>query len=279
MPELPEVETVVRSLQRLIAKRKILDAGLIRPRLAPDTEPLIFSGLLKGASINFVHRRGKHILFDLDHGRTLITHLRMSGRFMLLTANDVDPRFTHAVFFLDDETRLLFQDQRHFGYMKIVDTANLHDAKELRSLAPEPFSDEFSLKYFRQSLKSSKRPVKEFLLDQTKVCGLGNIYASEAMFLARVDPREPANSISKRKTSALYQVIRAVLLEAVELGAAREINPENIGGSIYGIESEPNWLVYDRENLPCLKCSRPIARLKQAGRSTYFCTKCQRKRI
>ena len=131
MPELPEVEIVVRSLDILVKGKRIDAAKLLRERLAPESPPEKFAKALANSAINFVHRRGKHILFDLDNGKTLITHLRMSGRFMLLTPENEDPKFTHAVFYLDDETRLVFQDQRHFGLMKIVETERLYEAKEL----------------------------------------------------------------------------------------------------------------------------------------------------
>ncbi|NOT49286.1 MAG: DNA-formamidopyrimidine glycosylase, partial [Acidobacteria bacterium] len=140
MPELPEVEHVSKELQRLIAGRRIETAELRRQRLAPDIGPTEFAKKLAGSAVNFVHRRGKHILIDLDNGRTLIVHLRMSGRFMLLTPDDDDPKFTHAAFYFNDQGRLVFQDQRHFGLMKIVDTERLFETKELAKLAPEPFS-------------------------------------------------------------------------------------------------------------------------------------------
>ena len=276
MPELPEVELVAKSLDKLVRGRRIVIAELLRERLSPDTTPLIFGEKLINSIVNFVHRRGKHVLFDLDSGQTLITHLRMSGRFMLLPVESENPKFTHAVFYLDDETRLVFQDQRHFGLMKIVETQQLHEAKELKKLAPEPFSDEFSLKYLRETLKGSKRSLKEFLLDQTKVCGLGNIYASEALFLARINPTKIANSVSDRKSRPLYEKIREVLREAIEQGSTLKVEPENIDGSYFSGGFETNWRVYDREGLPCTDCKTPIIRLKQGGRSTYFCSKCQR---
>src|SRR5437868_2605562 len=144
MPELPEVELVTRFLDRLVAGRRIERAELLRRRLAPDTTPRKFNSLLSKAKINFVHRRGKHILFDLDNNRTLVTHLRMSGRFMLLGEDDTNPKFTHAVFYLNDGRRLAFQDQRHFGFMCVAETAKLNDLPEIKKLAPEPFSDEFN---------------------------------------------------------------------------------------------------------------------------------------
>lgn len=277
MPELPEVELVVQSLDKLVRGRTIIAAELLRERLAPDTDPLIFAGKLLNTTVNFVHRRGKHVLFDLDNGQTLITHLRMSGRFMLLPLERENPKFTHAVFYFGDETRLVFQDQRHFGLMKIVETKRLHEAKELKKLAPEPFSEEFSLHYFRETLKGSKRSLKEFLLDQTKVCGLGNIYASEAMFLANVNPAGIANRVSSRKSVPLYEKIREVLQEAIAQGSTLNVDPENIDGSYYSAGFETNWRVYDREGVPCINCKTAIIRLKQAGRSTYYCPKCQSK--
>ncbi len=125
-----------------------------------------------------------------------------------MTENSEDPKFTHAVFYFEDETRLVFDDQRHFGLMKIVATSDLHETKVLKKLAPEPFSDEFSVRYLRDTLKTSKRSLKEFLIDQTKVCGLGNIYACEAMFAAGVHPETPANKLSAKNVPLLYDSIR-----------------------------------------------------------------------
>ncbi len=277
MPELPEVEIVARSLDKLVANRKIVSSELLRPRLAPDTDPETFSADLNGASVNFVHRRGKHVLFDLDNGRTLITHLRMSGKFMLLDGEWADPKFTHAVFHFEDGTRLVFQDQRHFGLMKIVGTSKLGEAKEIKKLAPEPFGDDFSFEYLRTTLRTSKRSLKEFLLDQTKVCGLGNIYAAEAMFLSRANPRILASKLSKPKTAALFANIRLVLSDAIALGSSMAVVPHDIGGSIYGKDSDWKWRVYDREDEPCANCKSPIKRIVQAGRSTYLCRVCQRR--
>src|SRR5215204_758748 len=144
MPELPEVELVSKSLDLLVKGRKIIVAELLRERLAPENPPLQFAESLQDSTIIRVHRRGKHILFDLDNANTLITHLRMSGRFMLLPIERELPKYSHAVFYFEDEMRLVFQDQRHFGMMKIVETALLHETKEIKKLAPEPFSDDFN---------------------------------------------------------------------------------------------------------------------------------------
>ena len=195
---------------------------------------------------------------------------------MLLPLERENPKYTHAAFYFADETRLVFQDQRHFGFMRIVETDKLHETKELKSLAPEPFGEDFTPKYLRGVLKTSKKSLKEFLLNQTKVTGLGNIYASEAMFLARVNPQTPANEVSAKKANALFEKIRDVLEESIAHGSTLNVNPENIDGSYYGGGYSHGWRVYDRENEPCVVCQTPIARLKQGGRSTYFCPKCQK---
>lgn len=277
MPELPEVELISRSLNSLVRNRTIVLAELFRARLTPDHTPAHFAEVLSGARINLVHRRGKHILFDLSGDRTLIVHLRMSGRFSILRGEAENPKFTHAVFYFPDDHRLVFDDQRHFGLMKVVRTGELHDAKELKKLAPEPFSDGFSVDYLCAVLKSSKRSLKEFLLDQTKVCGLGNIYACEAMFAAGVDPRKRADQLPKRSITRLHESIRAVLRIAVDHSAGLQIDPENLEGNYFSGSAETLWHVYDREDEPCRICNTTIVRLKQGSRSTYFCPRCQRK--
>lgn len=277
MPELPEVELVARSLDKLIRGRRVVEAELLRPRLAPNSDPNAFGSALAETAINFVHRRGKHILFDLDNDRTLITHLRMSGRFMVVPDITENPKFTHAVFHFEDGDRLIFQDQRHFGMMKIVETANLAETKELSRLAPEPFSDDFHPAYLLSALKRSNRTLKEFLIDQTKVCGLGNIYASEVLFLAGIHPAKRTHRMTRPKSAILFEKIRLVLQQAIDAGSTLNVDPENIDGSYDGGGFESRWNVYDRENDPCLVCASAILRLKQAGRSTYFCPKCQRR--
>lgn len=276
MPELPEVEAAARHLNRLARGRRIIAAELLRPRLAPHSTREEFVERVISASINRVHRRGKHILFDLDNRNTLLVHLRMSGRFSFLGQEEENPRFTHAVFHFVDGGRLVFDDQRHFGLMKITPTEDLYAAAELAKLAPEPFSDEFTDGYLKEQLRQSKRPLKEFLLDQTKVCGLGNIYASEAMFLARANPRKLSNKVSGPAAARLYESIRAVLAKALEHTGSQPFDGRNIDGSYFSGQSDAGWGVYDREGAECLSCTSPIIRIKQAGRSTYYCRKCQR---
>ena len=277
MPELPEVELVTKALDQLVKGRKIIAAELLRERLAPFNSPAEFAEKLKDATILRVHRRGKHILFELDNEQTLMAHLRMSGRFRLLPIERELPKFTHAILYFSDEMRLIFSDQRHFGFMRIVETADLYETKELKSLAPEPFSEDFNAGYLRGILKTSKRNVKEFLLDQTKVLGLGNIYVSEALFLSKINPQIAADEVSTKKANVLFEKIRDVLNESLAHGSTLNVDPENIDGSYYGGGYENHWRVYDREKEPCIICGTAISRIKQGSRSTYFCPKCQRK--
>ena len=277
MPELPEVELVARALDRLVRGRRFSSAELLRPRLAPENTPEEFSAGLGGARVREVGRRGKHILLHLDNARTLLVHLRMTGRFLLLPEGRDLPRHTHALFALDDGRRLAFTDQRHFGLMKLVHAAELTLTKELRRLAPEPLSEEFTTDYLASALARSRRTLKETLLDQTKVTGLGNIYAAEALFIARANPFTVSADFSRRRVPRLHEAIRQVLGEAIAHGSTMNVDPEDIDSSYYGGAYEGRWRVYDREGEPCPKCRDPIRRVTHAGRSTYFCPRCQRR--
>ncbi|HEV2801378.1 MAG TPA: bifunctional DNA-formamidopyrimidine glycosylase/DNA-(apurinic or apyrimidinic site) lyase [Pyrinomonadaceae bacterium] len=277
MPELPEVELVARALDGLVSSRCIVAARLLRAGLAPETPPATFARRLRGRRIERVRRRGKHILFEFDDAQTLIAHLRMSGRFLLLPTESSLPKHTHAVFYLDDERRLVFSDQRHFGMMKLACAAELADARELRLLAPEPFSADFTPAYLRAAFARTRRTLKETLLDQTKVTGLGNIYAAEALFLARINPFRAAAELSPRRLPRLHRAILAVFDEAIAHGSTMNVDPENIDGSYYDGGYNGRWRVYAREGEPCLDCRAPIRRITHAGRSTYFCPRCQRR--
>jgi formamidopyrimidine-DNA glycosylase len=276
MPELPEVELVARSLDRLLRGQRIASARLIRAGLAPDTSPRTFARLLRGAAVEGAGRRGKYILLRLDNGRTLLTHLRMTGRFLLLPRARPLPKHTHALFRLEDGRRLAFTDQRHFGLMKLARASELDGLKELRGLAPEPFSEEFTPDYLARVLSRTRRSLKSVLLDQTKVTGLGNIYASEVLFLARTNPFAAASDIPRRRAARLHRAILDVLGEAIAHGSTMNVDPEDIDSSYFGGGYQGRWRVYEREGAPCPACVAPIRRLTQAGRSTYFCPRCQR---
>jgi len=275
MPELPEVELVARALDRLVGGRVFVSARLLRPGLAPASTPRQFAHTLRGARVEKVGRRGKHILAELDNGHVLITHLRMTGRFLMLPARAPLPKHAHALFRLEDGRRLAFTDQRHFGLMKLTTAGLLSEARELRSLAPEPFSEEFTPAYLAGVLARTGRALKDVLLDQTKVTGLGNIYAAEVLHLARLNPFGPASGLARRSVPRLHRAIREVLGEALAHGSTMNVDPEDIDGSYFGGGYQGRWRVYDREGEPCRTCGTHIERLSRAGRSTYFCPRCQ----
>ena len=279
MPELPEVEHVVRSLRRAVLGRTIVASEVHLPKLVQPTSRSAFNRNIKGSRINAVSRRGKFILIELQNGKSqvLVVHLRMTGKFMVLSPDDPLPKHAHAVFYLDDERRLVFNDQRQFGVMRLVAASRVSQTKGIEQLAPEPFSEDFNLEYLRQTLARSRRTLKTLLLDQTRVLGLGNIYASEALFRAGINPFVVAAELSPRRVPRLHQGIRDVLRAAISGNSSRRLNLESTQGFSYGEAFGKVWQVYDREGQPCYKCGTPIRRLNHAGRSTYWCPRCQRR--
>lgn len=298
MPELPEVEHVVRALRRAVVSRTIIASEIKLPKLISPTSVSSFKRKIKGSSITGVSRRGKFILIELDgevalpHGRAsvtgsagasparfdrrsfvLVVHLRMTGAFLYLNADDELPKHAHAIFYFDNDRRLVFRDQRQFGVMKLVPAVQLAGLKGIAELAPEPFTDDFNPDYLKGVLKRSQRSLKTLLLDQTKVLGLGNIYAAEALFRARINPFKPASKLSAQRVALLHQAIKEVL----EFAVAHIRGGFNLeAGVSYGEAFERFWQVYEREGEPCVKCGTRIRRLTHGGRSTYWCPKCQR---
>jgi len=277
MPELPEVEHVVRALRRAVLGRQIVATEIHLPKLIAPTSRSVFNGKLRGSRISALGRRGKFILIELDSGKVLVVHLRMTGRFLVLTPDDSLPPHAHAVFYLDDERRLVFRDQRQFGVMKLVANSRVSKTKGIIGLAPEPFSDEFTVGYLKDTLAKSRRTLKTLLLDQTKVLGLGNIYAAEALFRAGINPFKTASDLSSRRIVRLHQAIRDVLRAAVSGSSTSRINLENPNGFSYGEAFGKAWQVYEREGQACFKCGARIRRLTHGGRSTYWCPRCQRR--
>jgi formamidopyrimidine-DNA glycosylase len=258
-----------------VTGRRILAAQLNLKRIAPGISRPAFDRQLRNAVITDVGRRGKYILFKLESGHVLTTHLRMTGKFVSLTTDQSLPPYAHVVFYLDDDRRLVFCDMRQFGRMNIFKDP-LRPPKELKTLAPEPLSDDFTEDYFLETLSRSRRPLKHLLLDQTRVLGLGNIYAVEALFLAGVNPMKAANKLSKPRARKLYQAIRDVLQEAIDAGSTLRIDLADGNGS-YFATPERFWRVYECEGEPCDRCATPIKRVVQGGRSTYFCPQCQKR--
>jgi formamidopyrimidine-DNA glycosylase len=300
MPELPEVEHVVRALRRAVTGRRIITTEIKLPKLVLPLSQSVFNRKLKGATITGVGRRGKFILIELEplralpdgrataprrggqksvrqQGLVLLVHLRMTGKFLSLSPDDALPKHAHAIFYLDNDRRLVFCDQRQFGVMKLVSRMHLSKTKGLSELAPEPFGDDFSLAYLKETLARSRRTLKTLLLDQTRVLGLGNIYAAEALFRAGVSPFKEAASLSSKRVERLHQAILDVLSDAISDSSTSRVDLEQPKGFSYGEAFERFWQVYEREGEPCLNCGGRIRRIAHGGRSTYWCPKCQRR--
>lgn len=275
MPELPEVEHVVRALRDTVSGRQIVAAELRLKRIAPGISKSRFDRTLRGARIKGIGRRGKHILIHLDSNQTLLVHLRMTGKFVYLDSEQNLLPYSHVIFHLDNDRRLVYCDMRQFGRMSIVSASGHLTSAPLRLLAPEPLSAGFSLEYLKKVFANSRRSAKQLLLDQTKVLGLGNIYAAEALFIAGISPFALAQSLSRKRLLRLHGAIQQILIEAIELGSTLRIDLAD-GNSSYFESPERFWRVYEREGGPCVKCGTKIKRVVQGGRSTYYCSRCQR---
>src|SRR5216684_7083150 len=201
-----------------------------------------FKRKLKGSTITGVSRRGKFILIELDKedaparpsDRVLAVHLRMTGKFLCLSADEALPKHARAIFYLDNERRLVFSDQRKFGVMKLVAKSRLSKTKGIGELAPEPFSDEFSFDYLKDTLARSRRTLKTLLLDQTRVLGLGNIYAAEALFRAGINPFKVSSELSTKRIARLHAEILEVLRDAISDSSTSRIDLEQLDGGSYG---------------------------------------------
>ena len=266
---------MVRALRRAVPGRRIVAAEIKLPRLLVAPSAASFKRKLRGARIDAINRRGKYILIEFDNQQVLLVHLRMTGKFLCVGPEQSLPPYPHVIFYLDDDRRLVFCDMRQFGRMRLLPAQKLSALPQIAALAPEPFTDEFSFDYFRETLSKSRRSLKQLLLDQTKILGLGNIYASEALFLARISPLKEAHRLSKPRALRLHQAIRDILNEAIDAGSTLRIDLSDGNGSYFGT-TERFWRVYERAGEPCVNCGAAIRRVVQGGRSTYFCPKCQR---
>jgi len=273
MPELPEVETVRAGLNAVIAKKRIKNVRLARANLRVPFPPH-FAEELAGRRINSVARRGKYLLFHLSGGLTLIAHLGMSGRFTLLreAPRTLAPH-DHVLFTFTDGDALIFNDARRFGLMTLTPTEDAEWHPLLEGLGPEPLGRSFNATYLKNKLLARRGPVKPALMDAELVVGVGNIYASEALFVAKIDPRMPSNKAAT-KAQTLAAAIRTVLKKAIASGGSSLRDFFSADGTPGYFQH--NFKVYGRAGKPCTVCGQPIKSLKQGGRTTFYCAKCQK---
>ena len=287
MPELPEVETVARQLEPELEGRRIEELQVLDARWSRPVPPQALGDAVRGATIEGLGRRGKYLLLALDGARTLVMHLRMTGNLVLVEGDDIlDPaegrllyqgertteaRHLRARFLLDDGRELWFTDPRRFGEAFLIDDADL--PARFSKLGVEPFSPEFTPEALGEMAAGRTAPLKSFLLDQSRIAGVGNIYADEALYRARLHPLSPAGSMRPEHLLALRDAVIDALQAGIDAGGS-SIDDYRDGRGEKGTMQE-RFLVHTREGEPCPSCEGEIARIVVGGRSTYFCPSCQ----
>ena len=290
MPELPEVETVVRGLNRLILKKKIMQVKHDWPKSFPNLEKDV-NDFMIGAEIRKVQRRGKAIIIELNNGWALVTHLRMTGQMVYRGEenwgaghpnddflNDLPNKSTRVEIDFEDQTKLFFNDQRKFGYMKLLPEPEIEELSFFQKLGPEPLEDNFTVEIFKERLLKKKNSlVKPTILDQSVIAGVGNIYADEALWRAKIHPETRIKDFSNIDFKNLHESIRFVMNKSIEKGGSTDRNYVNADGS------RGNYLeyaaVYHKNGQPCKRCGTEISKIRVGGRGTHFCENCQKIKI
>jgi formamidopyrimidine-DNA glycosylase len=274
MPELPEVETIRRQLAPALEGRRLESVRVLDPRWCEPAPPEAIEDALRGREIELVGRRGKYLILSLEDDVHLVMHLRMTGN-LLLTEDSEDPPHLRVDMGLDNGQRLLFVDVRRFGTGDVLLGSDaLADYFDSR-LGVEPLSPDFTAEALRALARGRKQPVKAFLLNQERIAGVGNIYADEALFRARIHPLRKVGTLRRPQIEAL----RAAVVESLELGidskGASIDDYRHVDGARGSFQDR--FLVYSRAGEPCVRCGTPIQKLRAAGRGTYVCPNCQRR--
>lgn len=289
MPELPEVEAIKLQLNKYLVGHKIVGIEVCNKKTFPEDKDKLIGGKVVG-----VRRFGKVLVIDLDNKYSAVAHVKMTGQFIYRGPNLKNPkklskkvsdglggRHTHVVFALDKEGKLYFNDVRKFGWIKAVKTSEVNDLPFIKNLGPEPFGSaqgkpgRLTLDLFSKEVNKTCRAIKTLLMDQNKIAGVGNIYANDGLFLAKIDPRRPANKLSKDEIKKLYRAIEKVLKEGIRRGGASEnsfVTPDGQEG-----DYQEFFLVYGKNGEECPnKCGAKIKRITLGGRGTFYCEKCQK---
>lgn len=274
MPELPEVETVRRGLEKLILGKKIASLDIRYPKMI-KTDLDQFQKELPGQVVKSMGRRGKYLLFYLTD-KVLISHLRMEGKYFYYPDQVPERKHAHLYIQFEDGGTLVYEDVRKFGTMELLAPELLDAYFVSKKLGPEPTEQDFDLEIFRGFLKKSKKPIKSHLLDQTLVAGLGNIYVDEVLWRAKVHPASPSQSLTRAEATAIHEQTIEVLGQAVEKGGSTIRTYTNAFGED-GTMQEFHQ-VYDKTGEACSRCGSIIEKIQLGGRGTHFCPKCQRRK-
>lgn len=290
MPELPEVETIKLGLKKYFVGHKVLDISVRAPK--------IFEGSAKqiiGAKVVDVRRRGKGLIVDFDNKYSLAIHIKLTGQLIYRGKETEDVEvskskvgtlpgpFTHVIFELDKGAKLYYNDQRRFGWIKVVPTPGVEQLPFFKNMGPEPlaalgasksdFANNLTLEKFAKILEGKNTAIKPLIMDQTKIGGIGNIYANDALFLAKIDPRRPAKSLSDAEIKSLYGAVLEVMKKSFKYGGASELSFVNALGQEG--EYQRHSLVYGKKGKECPQGNGTIKKIYLGGRGTFFCPACQ----
>ena len=274
MPELPEVETIRRTLLPIL-KDVLIDKIVVHePRLRRPVNTRTLRRWLQGQKIRDITRRAKYLIFHFQNKALLIVHLGMSGSLQLAKPDDPAEKHTQVIFQLSNDRELRYRDPRRFGLIEVVKPGQVERYEPFKNLGVEPLSEDFSPEYLRQTVAKSRRAIKTVLMDARVVVGIGNIYANEALFLAGIHPLIPAYNLEETALDSLMVSVRRVLRDAIEQGGTTLKDYRNGTGEIGHFQV--HLRVYGREGEPCPECGTAIERMSIGGRSTFYCPRCQK---
>lgn len=273
MPELPEVESVRQGLSQLVVGKKIKSVEVLWDRIIhPAGSVPAFKKALQGQKIEGISRRGKFLIFHFSD-YDMLSHLRMEGKYRLLSSQEALNKHDHVIFHLEDQEDLRYNDVRKFGRMELLEKGTWQEAASIQKLGPEPTRESFQLPAFRDQLKRRVKNIKGILLDQGLVAGIGNIYADEILFQAKLFPGIPGQELTEDQVKALYQAILDVMDQAVKKGGTTIRTYENAFGENGSFQDQLQ--VYGREGQACYRCGERIEKIQLAQRGTHFCPHCQ----
>jgi formamidopyrimidine-DNA glycosylase len=273
MPELPEVETIRRQLEPALEGRVLEQVEVLDPRWSEPAPPEEVADAVSGRTIVRLARRGKYLIVELEDDVFLVMHLRMTGNLLLVSGEDPEPPYVRVRLLLDDGNRLLFSDVRRFGTGVVLLGTEARDAYFSARLGVEPLGPDFTADALRALARGRKAPVKAFLLTQERIAGVGNIYADEALFRARIHPLRPVGTLRRAQIESLRDAVVETLEEGIDARGATIDDFRNADGASGAFQDR--FLAYGREGEPCVRCGRPIRKLRAAGRGTFVCEHCQ----
>lgn len=272
MPELAEVETVRNTLKKRILNKKIKNVDIIYSKMI-DNDLNEFKKVLIDNEFTDILRVGKWLIFELNN-YYLLSHLRMEGKFFIKNNNDEIVKHEHVIITFEDSSDLRYHDTRKFGKMKLVTKDKLWETEEIKKQGKEPFDKNLTINYLKEKFKNKKMPIKTALLDQEIISGLGNIYADEVLFAAKINPLRAAGKLTEDECDKIIKSSKSILEKAIELGGT---TIKSYTSSLGVIGKYQDYLkVHIREGLPCPECGSKIVRIKVGGRSTYYCEICQK---